>query len=96
MIAAISSITIFGGAFVLLAADRIHRVKVVLFAAGLMLATGLVPADKAFYSHTSGIDWDVIFLLLGMMVIVSVIQRTGCSTTWRSPRRNDPAAAPMR
>ena len=30
-----------------------------------------------FYSHDTGIDWDVIFLLLGMMIIVSVLRQTG-------------------
>ena len=30
-----------------------------------------------FYSHETGIDWDVIFLLLGMMIIVSVLRQTG-------------------
>ena len=30
-----------------------------------------------FYSEHEGIDWNVIFLLLGMMVIVGVIKQTG-------------------
>ena len=31
----------------------------------------------AFYSERTGVDWNVIFLLLGMMVIVSVVKQTG-------------------
>ena len=41
------------------------------------LALGIVEADDAFYSHETGIDWDVIFLLLGMMIIVGVLRQTG-------------------
>jgi Na+/H+ antiporter NhaD/arsenite permease-like protein len=42
-----------------------------------MLIIGATDSDKAFYSHKTGIDWDVIFLLLGMMIIVGVIHKTG-------------------
>jgi len=42
-----------------------------------MILLGLVNADSAFFSHTTGVDWNVIFLLFGMMVIVSVLRHTG-------------------
>ena len=42
-----------------------------------MLAVGVVGSDDVFYSHDTGIDWDVIFLLLGMMIIVGVLRQTG-------------------
>jgi Na+/H+ antiporter NhaD/arsenite permease-like protein len=42
-----------------------------------MLAVGATDDASAFYSEHSGIDWNVIFLLLGMMVIVGVLKRTG-------------------
>lgn len=42
-----------------------------------MLIIGATNADAAFYSHETGIDWNVIFLLLGMMIIVGVIHKTG-------------------
>ena len=34
-------------------------------------------ADDVFYSRETGVDWNVIFLLLGMMVIVGILRRTG-------------------
>ena len=37
----------------------------------------MVGADDVFFSHETGIDWNVIFLLLGMMIIVSVLRQTG-------------------
>ena len=36
-----------------------------------MLGLGVVDSEDAFYSRETGVDWDVIFLLLGMMIIVS-------------------------
>jgi Na+/H+ antiporter NhaD/arsenite permease-like protein len=42
-----------------------------------MMVLGLIPGDRIFYSEHEGIDWNVIFLLLGMMVIVGVIKQTG-------------------
>ncbi|MDT0531438.1 ArsB/NhaD family transporter [Micromonospora sp. DSM 115977] len=74
---ALAAIVIFTVAFVFIATEKINRVAVVLGAAGLMAALGLVPGSDVFYAHHAGIDWDVIFLLLGMMIIVGVIKQTG-------------------
>ena len=43
----------------------------------MMTQLGLIPGYRIFYSEHEGIDWNVIFLLLGMMVIVGVIKQTG-------------------
>ena len=42
-----------------------------------MVLIGVVDAHVAFFSEETGVDWNVIFLLLGMMVIVSVLKQTG-------------------
>ena len=42
-----------------------------------MLLLHITDAEAAFFSEDSGIEWNVIFLLLGMMVIVSVLRQTG-------------------
>lgn len=76
MIATIA-LLIFLAAYVLLATEKIHRTKVALGGASLMLAFHITDAEKAFFSEETGVDWNVIFLLLGMMVIVSVLRRTG-------------------
>ncbi|HSU11447.1 MAG TPA: ArsB/NhaD family transporter, partial [Pseudonocardia sp.] len=34
-------------------------------------------AEAAFFSEETGVDWNVVFLLLGMMIIVSVMRETG-------------------
>ncbi|GAA4908946.1 putative tyrosine transporter P-protein (TC 2.A.45.2.1) [Stackebrandtia albiflava] len=77
MSAAVIAIAVFAVAFVLIATERFNRVAVVLVAAGLVAAMGLVGGEEIFYSHHSGVDWSVIFLLLGMMIIVGIIKQTG-------------------
>ncbi len=37
----------------------------------------MIESHDVFYSQASGIDWDVIFLMLGMMIIVSILRHTG-------------------
>jgi Na+/H+ antiporter NhaD/arsenite permease-like protein len=67
----------FVAAYVLIATERIHRVAAALSGAAAMVLLGVVDARVAFFSEKTGIDWNVIFLLLGMMVIVSVLKQTG-------------------
>ncbi len=64
-------------AYVFIATEKVSKVKVVLIAAGIMAALGLIPGADVFYSEHSGIDWNVVFLLFGMMIIVGVIKQTG-------------------
>ena len=67
----------FVSAYVLIATERIHRVAAALSGAAAMVVLGVVDAHVAFFSEDTGVDWNVIFLLLGMMVIVGVLRRTG-------------------
>jgi Na+/H+ antiporter NhaD/arsenite permease-like protein len=71
------AITVFVVAYALIASDRINKALVALVGAGIIVALGIVESNDVFYSHETGIDWDVIFLLLGMMIIVSVLRQTG-------------------
>ena len=77
MLAPVLALAIFVVAFWFIATERANKVKTVLVAAALMTVLGLIPGDRIFYSEHEGIDWNVIFLLLGMMVIVGVIKQTG-------------------
>ena len=71
------TVAIFVLAYVLIASEKISRIAIALGGAAAMFVIGATDADKAFYSHETGIDWNVIFLLLGMMIIVGVIHKTG-------------------
>lgn len=73
----IAAIVIFVAAYALLVSEKIHRTKVALGGAALMLLLHITDAEKAFFDIHTGIEWNVIFLLFGMMVIVSVLRQTG-------------------
>jgi len=73
----ILAIVIFVVAYIFIASEKISRIAIALAGAGAMIIIGATDADKAFYSHETGIDWNVIFLLLGMMIIVGIIHKTG-------------------
>jgi anion transporter len=70
-------VAVFVVVYVLIATERVHRVIAALTGAGVMLLLQVVDAEDAFHSVDTGIDWEVIFLLLGMMLVVSVLRRTG-------------------
>jgi len=71
------AISVFLIAYIFIASERFNRVVVALTGAASMIVIGATDADAIFYSHDTGIDWNVIFLLLGMMIIVGVIHKTG-------------------
>jgi Na+/H+ antiporter NhaD/arsenite permease-like protein len=71
------AIAVFVVAYALIASDRINKTLVALAGAAIILCLPIIDSDDVFYSHETGIDWDVIFLLLGMMIIVSVLRQTG-------------------
>ncbi|MGI5493166.1 SLC13 family permease [Microtetraspora malaysiensis] len=73
----VAALSIFVVAFFLIATEKVDKVKVVLVAAGAMAVLGLIPGAKVFFSEHEGIDWNVVFLLLGMMIIVGIIKQTG-------------------
>jgi anion transporter len=71
------AVGVFVVGYVLIATERVPKVVTALAGAGVLLALGVVTADDVFYSGETGIDWNVIFLLLGMMIIVGVLRQTG-------------------
>ncbi|MYS08997.1 hypothetical protein GTW71_21730 [Streptomyces sp. SID6041] len=71
------AVAVFAAVYVLIATERVHRVAAALGGAVVMLLIGATGPEQAFFSESAGIDWNVVFLLLGMMLIVSVLRRTG-------------------
>jgi Na+/H+ antiporter NhaD/arsenite permease-like protein len=71
------AVSVFVVAYVLIATEWTHKLLAALGGAGVLLALGVTDSEHAFYSPDTGVDWDVVFLLLGMMVIVGVLRRTG-------------------
>src|SRR6201988_2846986 len=71
------AVVVFVVAYALIASDRVHKTLVALTGAAIVVALPVINSDDVFYSRATGIDWDVLFLLLGMMIIVSVLRQTG-------------------
>ncbi|MGI5268022.1 ArsB/NhaD family transporter [Nonomuraea sp. CA-218870] len=72
-----ASVAVFLAAYALIATEKVPRMAAALGGAGIMLVIHATDARAAFFSEHSGIDWNVIFLLLGMMIIVGVLKQTG-------------------
>lgn len=74
---AVVAVVVFVAAYILIATERIPKMVTALAGAGVIVAVGVASSEDAFYSLETGIDWDVIFLLLGMMIIVGILRQTG-------------------
>lgn len=72
-----AAVAVFAIVYALIATEKVHRVAAALGGAVIMFVIGATDAEHAFFSEEAGIDWHVIFLLLGMMLIVAVLRRTG-------------------
>ena len=71
-------VAVFTAAYILIATERIHRVAAALAGRGRHGGSSVRSTHtRAFFSERTGVDWNVIFLLLGMMIIVSVVKQTG-------------------
>ncbi|MEX2646502.1 MAG: ArsB/NhaD family transporter [Gaiellaceae bacterium] len=70
------AVAIFVGALAVVALEWTHRTKVALVGAGLMVLIGVLDQEHAI----DAIDWGTLGLLVGMMVIVGLTERTGVFT----------------
>jgi Na+/H+ antiporter NhaD/arsenite permease-like protein len=67
------AVVIFVTALALVAVEWVHRTKVALAGAALMVLVGVIDQDGAIES----VDWATLGLLAGMMVIVGLTEPTG-------------------
>jgi Na+/H+ antiporter NhaD/arsenite permease-like protein len=72
-----AALSIFIVSYALIATERVHRVAAALGGVAGMVVIGVVDAETAFFEAHTGVDWNVIFLLFGMMIIVGVLKQTG-------------------
>jgi Na+/H+ antiporter NhaD/arsenite permease-like protein len=59
--------------YALIVTERVHRTIAALLGGVAIILVGVLEQDQAFHS----IDWNVIFLLAGMMMIASILSETG-------------------
>jgi Na+/H+ antiporter NhaD/arsenite permease-like protein len=66
---------IFLAIYALIVTERIHRTLAALLGAVVVIALGLVTQHEAFSPEV--VDFNVIFLLAGMMIIANILGKTG-------------------
>ena len=68
---------IFLLAYAVIISEKIHKTTVALVGAGLVLGLKVLEQHEAFHVEELGVDWNVIFLLVSMMVIINIVRPTG-------------------
>ena len=68
-----AGLVVFFGTYVLIATERIHKTIAAMAGGTAMVLLGIVSQEEAF-EH---IDFNVIFLLAGMMILAGIIRKTG-------------------
>src|ERR1700747_2761305 len=71
------AVVVFVVAYALISSDRVHKTLGARAGGAHRVPRPVLDSDDVFSSRATGIDWDVLFLLLGMMIIVSVLRQTG-------------------
>src|SRR5918995_7487971 len=67
------AVALFAAVLALIASERVHRTKVALLGAVLLLLTQTIDQHAAI----EAIDWNTLGLLAGMMLVVRVTEPTG-------------------
>jgi hypothetical protein len=86
---AVVAVLVFVAAYILIATERVPKMVTALVGAGIILGLGVASAEEVFYSHETGVDWDVIF-----RVGRSIWRRKphtrweGCASRARWPRQS--------
>lgn len=73
LIHAIAAFLVFTATIILIATGKMRRSVATLLGASVLMAFNVIPAEKA----VTYIDFNTIGLLIGMMIIVGVLSRTG-------------------
>jgi Na+/H+ antiporter NhaD/arsenite permease-like protein len=68
---------IFLLAYAVIISEKIHKTIIAIFGAALMLVLKILQQHEAFHLEEFGVDWNVIFLLISMMIIINLTRPTG-------------------
>lgn len=69
--------TIFVITYILIVSEKINKTVIALLGASLMIVLHIVDQKEAFHIEELGVDWNVIFLLISMMIIINIMRPTG-------------------
>jgi len=67
------ALVIFGVTYVMIITEWINKMLAAMIGGFLIVLTGILKQGNAF----AAIDWNVIFFLIGMMMVISVMRETG-------------------
>ncbi len=73
MLLMLLALAIFGVTYILIITEWINKMLAAMMGGFAIILTGIVSQDVALHS----IDWNVIFFLIGMMLVISVMRQTG-------------------
>lgn len=71
---AIIAVIIFLVTYAIIITEKLNRAVIALAGAALMVLLGIVDLHKAFTEH---IEWNTVTLLIGMMILVNITNKTG-------------------
>ncbi len=63
--------------FALIISEKVHKTKVALAGAAATILLGILTQLEAFHSPFLGVDYNVIYLLISMMLIVNILGKSG-------------------
>jgi len=69
----LAALAIFTVTYILIITEWINKMLAALMGGFLLVLTGILTQQTAF----NAIDWNVIFFLIGMMLVISVLRETG-------------------
>lgn len=64
-------------ALAIIVSEKIHKTVVAVFCAAIVIVIRILTQHEAFYIEELGVDWNVIFLLINMMIIINLMRPTG-------------------
>ncbi len=68
---------IFILAYAVIISEKVHKTVVAVVGASLMIVMKILQQHEAFHIEELGVDWNVVFLLISMMIIINLMRPTG-------------------
>lgn len=68
---------IFVVSYALIISEKVHKTVVALVGGSLMIVLGILQQHEAFHVEELGVDWNVVFLLISMMIIINLMRPSG-------------------
>lgn len=67
------ALAIFVATYVLIITEWVNKMLAAMIGGFVIILVGILPQQEALLA----VDWNVIFFLIGMMMVISVLKKTG-------------------